>query len=150
MTGLKALNFYDTPLYQRDLQLFSHMNSLLYINVAFTAITGDDVLKFAPLAGVNCPDLTYVNDGKRVIPKVAQLPRLRQVLLIAIKLRDEDLIEVGKAQQLKNLNISWNGIKDEGVAHLTNLKKLEVLDLTQTHVTPEVWKSLVQMPAFAK
>ena len=125
MTGLKALNCYDTPLYARDLQLFSKMNSLLYLNVAFSAVTGDDVLKSAPLAGLNCLDLTYVTDAKKVIPKLSQLPRLRQVLLIATKLRDEDLVDVGKAQQLKNLNISWNSIKDEGVAHLTNLKKLE-------------------------
>ncbi len=150
MTGLKALNCYDTPLYARDLQLFSKMDSLLYLNVAFSAVTGDDVLKSAPLAGLNCLDLTYVTDAKKVIPKLSQLPRLRQVLLIATKLRDEDLVDVGKAQQLKNLNISWNSIKDEGVAHLTNLKKLEVLDLTQTHVTPEVWKSLVQMPSLRK
>ncbi len=150
MTGLKALNCYDTLLYERDLQLLSHMNSLLYLNVAFTAVTGKDVLKSAPLSNLNCLDVTYITDGRLVIPKLQDLPRLRQVLLIAIKLRDEDLIDVGKAHQLKNLNISWNGITDEGVAHLTNLKKLEILDLTQTHVTPEVWKSLVQMPSLRK
>lgn len=150
MTGLRALNFYDTPLYARDLKLFSHMRGLLYLNVAFSAITGDDVLQSAPLNDLNCLDLTYVTDAKKMIPKLSQLRRLRQVLLIAIKMRDEDLIEVGKAHQLKNLNISWNSIKDEGVAHLTGLKKLEVLDLSQTHVTPEVWKSLAQMPNLRK
>ncbi len=150
MTELKALNLYDTAFLPEDAKFISNLKNLLYLNLSFTALTGGQILQYAPLSNLNCLDVTYVTDGKAVIPKLSELPRLRQILLICIKLDDDDLKPLSDAGQLKIVDVSWNHITDKGVAYLTKLKKMEYLDLAETRVTPEVWKSLSQMPSLRK
>lgn len=150
-TGMKALNMWDTEFVNSDAPLLTKMTDLVYLNLGFTGLTGDHILKYAPLAGLNCIDLTSINDAKVLIPKFASLPNLRHVNLVYTKLEDEDLKHLAKAKQLRVLDVSWNeDISDKGVEHLTELKNLESLSLTETGVTPMVWKSLVKMPGLRK
>ncbi|MBX9952691.1 MAG: hypothetical protein K2Y39_26185, partial [Candidatus Obscuribacterales bacterium] len=48
------------------------------------------------------------------------------------------------------LSLAWNKVTDRGILHLTQLKSLEYLDLSETKVSPEVWKTIVQIPNLRK
>jgi serine/threonine protein kinase len=150
-TGMKALNLYDTEFTDRDAPLLTKMTDLVYLNVGYTGLTGPQILKYAPLAGLNCLDITGDKDARKIIPKVPTLPHLRHAILVHISLKDEDMEILARAKQLKILDVAWNrSISDKGVEKLTQLKNLEYLSLAETGVSPGVWKSLVKMPNLRK
>jgi len=72
--------------------------------------------------------------GKQVddelLAGLAQLPRLRSLILAAVKLSDDQLIPIGRIESLENLDLRDCPISDKGLAHLASLIKLKSLRLS--------------------
>lgn len=150
MTELKGLNLYDTEFLDRDAHTLSKLSKLLYLNLGFTGVHCAEALKYAPLKNLNCLDLTCVKDGKLAIEKLPSMPQLRHVLFVKCELHDGDLKQIAKCDHIRILDVAWNKITDIGAENLSKMKNLEYLDLSETGVTPEVWKSLAKMPKLRK
>ncbi|MCC7530437.1 MAG: protein kinase [Candidatus Melainabacteria bacterium] len=150
MTELKGLNLYNTEFSDRDAHMLSKLTKLLYLNLGFTGVNCKEALKYAPLKNLNCLDLTCVKDGKLAIEKLPEMLQLRHILFVKCELQDDDLKQIAKNDRIKILDVAWNDITDIGVEHLSRMKNLEYLDLSETELSPEVWKSLIKMPKLRK
>ncbi len=149
MTSLKALNLYDTEFLSRDLPILKNLNKLLYLNLGFTGVRCDEALKFAPKS-LNSLDLTSLKGGHEAVKLLHGFPHLRHVLLVNTNIGDDDLKELAKTDRLRILDVAWNKVTDVGVGYLTKLKNLEYLDLSETDVSPDVWKSVSQIQNLRK
>lgn len=150
MSDLKGLNLYDTEFLDRDAHILANFKKLLYLNLGFTGVRCEEALKYAPTKNLNSLDLTCVSDGKYAIKALPEMTQLRQILLVDCHVTDDDLRELAKSDHLRILSLAWNKVTDRGILHLTQLKSLEYLDLSETKVSPEVWKTIVQIPNLRK
>ena len=71
---------------------------------------------------------------------------LRVLRLSADHIKDHDLKYVSKNQDLRNLVLNANPISARGLAHITNLKLLETLDLANTRCDAAAIKELQKLP----
>lgn len=74
---------------------------------------------------------------------------LRILRLSADHIKDDDLKFVSKNENLRNLVLNSNPITARGVAHLTNLKFLESLDLANTRCDAAAMKELQKLPSLS-
>jgi len=75
-------------------------------------------------------DLSAVEVTPEVLAALPQLTRLRSLLLRESTLEDSGLQEVGKCAALENLDLRECSIGNDGLEHLTGLKKLKALRLS--------------------
>lgn len=71
---------------------------------------------------------------------------LRVLRLSADHIKDDELKYVSKNQDLRHLVLNANPISARGLAHITNLKLLETLDLANTRCDATAMKELQKLP----
>lgn len=78
---------------------------------------------------------------------LADLPRVKMVLLKETQANDEKLKDLAKLTSLQWLYI-WDAaaVTDEGVAHLRSLKNLRMLHLSDSQITDKSLEVLAQLP----
>ncbi len=77
-----------------------------------------------------------------------QFPKLRR-LYISTRLRNAELVEIGKLKMLTGLYLNDSNIGDAGLVHLLPLVRLETLGLAGTRVTDQGLQHVARFPALS-
>lgn len=81
------------------------------------------------------------------LSRLDELPGLQSVFLRYGPQSEDRLLEIGRLRRLKHLTLFCPGnLTDRGVAHFTQLKRLESLSLERTNITDESVRLLVDLP----
>ena len=146
LTGLKILNLSGTDFSNSELEYLDGLTNLKYLDLATTRVSCRVLLSSPILKNLNCLDVSGLYDGEILAREVWTLPNLRQLVMGGCELRPEDLKGIAKSKSIKVLCLAQNYLVDSDLSALLPLKTLEWIDLTQTKVTPECAKYLVQFP----
>jgi internalin A len=117
------------------LRAFKHLKSLEFNK---TSCVNDaelrDLVSLPELTRLSCTGVPLTGSG---LPNLADLPKLKQVSLVECpQLRSTNLEALAKVEALTNLSLRGSPIDDSAVPSLAQLTKLQVLDLSNTRVTP--------------
>lgn len=147
LTDLVILNVSGTDFGDSELPLLKRMSKLRYLNLATTNITCKALLKSPIMQNLNCLDVTCTDDAKLVAAAVYRLPRLKQLVMAASLISDDDMPNLARSKSLKILCLAQNMVSEKGIARLVPLKTLEWLDLSSTNVSSDVSKYAALMPS---
>ena len=146
LTGLVILNVSGTDFGDSEIQLLRRMKKLRYLNLSTTNVSCKALLKSPIIGNLNCLDVTCTDDARMVIAAVNRLPNLKQLVMGAALISDEDMKALSRSKSLKIICLAQNMVTEKGIAQLVPLKTLEWLDLSSTNVSSQVCKSAAQMP----
>jgi serine/threonine protein kinase len=146
MTGLVILNVSGTDFGDSEIQLLKGMTKLRYLNLATTNVSCKALLKSPIIGNLNCLDLTCTDDARMFVAAVHRLPKLKQLVMAAALISDDDMKVLSKSKSLKIVCLAQNMVTEKGIAQLLPLKTLEWLDLSSTNVGWQVCKSAARMP----
>jgi Leucine rich repeat len=153
LPGLKTLRMKKSQATDEGLRHIGKMSELeeLYIRDArcVTDAGVSHLSRLTNLKHVSISRSTLTNDS---LVLLSSLPRLEKLDLQGNHFSDDGLARLNGKGRLKELwiGIEAMGITDAGLAHLTEFKKLEVLDLQESRVTASGLSQLMELPNLKK
>jgi hypothetical protein len=160
LANLEQLHLSRTGVSDRGLALISHLQRLLWISLRGTRVTDtglDHLTKLEMLEGLNLHETKVEGHGLNSLRRNGKLevlllgrtgvtddalqgigdlfPRLQFLDLIATRVSDAAMVEVGRLEGIERLWLAGTAVGDAGIIRLGGLKKLISLDLGGTRVT---------------
>lgn len=128
MTQLRSLSFRDSTLTRDNLLVLTRLPTLYRLDLHGCRFTPNDFALF-------CQALA-----------AGSSPKLSELWLENTLIGDDDLLPLGKIEQLRWLILSGTKITDSGMEHLQLLQKLETLWLDRTHLSNDGVLQLAVLP----
>lgn len=143
LISLEELYLDEIDISKRETQFFSHFSKLINLrklNLCNCNLVGDLFVHLKSL-----PNLTELNVGSneitgkklRAFLKFKSRKRLKILNISRNGIDDEGVAYISTLPNLTTLQVSQNNITDEGVNELTDLKYLERLDIMNNEVSEE-------------
>ncbi|MCC7527265.1 MAG: protein kinase [Candidatus Melainabacteria bacterium] len=144
LTGLKEVFLFGTKTTDKGLNFIKDLPSLESLDVSDSNVTNSGVRSLK-----NFPEMTYlglknVAGAKHLIDRMVLSKRLKVLNLAEDDLDDSDVKRLARIEQLQFLTVDSNPkVTNEG---LKPFKNLIALSIAATGVTPQVARTLKQMP----
>lgn len=140
-TELKSLDLNWTDIGDRAIENIRSLPKLAVLHVSETHIsaTGLSQLNLSQLKYLDANEILYV------APVLAHANSLQVLKLANSGLKNDDLKLLAKLPALSILDITGNGITDQGLAHLIGARKLGQLWFAANPVTPKCVDTLLKM-----
>jgi len=97
------------------------------------------------LDGVSELDFSHARGDVGKLEQWTSLPNLTTLRLMGMDLNDADLVHVGRAAKLQELDLRLNPITDQDLQHLSGLTQLRRLDLSYTNIGDEGLESIAPL-----
>lgn len=161
--GLRVLHVYSDENGDKEARLLVRaLPRLIYLELRYARLTDDALADLAELKDVSGLDLSNTRVTGTGLRHLARLSRLRELKLDYAPLRADSLKAIGRINRLRELsigdtdvndasiaslagmnphlsvlNLSKTRVTDAGLKHLSVIRTLQELDLTETAVTPD-------------
>lgn len=147
-SNLRILNAMKTEFSGADLQFLEPNSNLIYLNLGFCPqMNAKDLIASNVLPRVKCLAISEMKGAKTILKQLAELPKLRQLVIANCDLTDDDLAVLSASKSIKLLTIAGNTkLTDAGIAHLQKMKQLVWLVMSETNVTPKCVDYLATLP----
>ena len=137
MTGLDSLSVKHCNVTDKGLSYIQNL-PLKSLNVDDTDVTAEGIKKMHCLKQLRYLRAGNLKDGGSLIRALAGSTQMEQLHLSDSELTDEDMKELAKIPNLKDVDIAFNpGITDRGLPYIVQLKHLHTLCLEHCAVTLE-------------
>lgn len=143
LTKLTHLELTRCDLSDAGLKHLLRMTAMRNLWIGGTRVTNDGIAVLKPLTVLTHIGLNDSLFGDAGIKHLKNFPALTGASLFNDKeITDAGLAELGKLTDVTFLDLSGTGITDAGIEHLAGLKKLRILHVGNTAVTPEAAANL--------
>ena len=148
LTNLKELNLANTSI--NDAQ-FVHLNPLVKLEALYLGSTGINGSGFSalklnrPLRILHVNNTSFGQNGPQFI--APYINSLEELNIGQASINDAHLRGINKFSKLKHLNVSFNQLKDIGLANVRGMKSLEILDIRSTkYPSDQLFTVLLTLP----
>jgi len=146
LVALRNLNIEGTDIGDSGMQYFGDMKELKSLTISRTMITGKSFALLPRYPKLDSLNAAHNKLDDRSCAYLEALKSLDNLRLGGCGFGDEALVHIGKLTTLRFLHLERNRtITDAGIAHLSNLKALQYLDISETKVTGACAKYLKAM-----
>jgi hypothetical protein len=135
------LFLYDTPVTDKALPAIAQLTNLGLLDLGRTGITGKGLRCLTPLHKLGTCVLEWTDVGDEDIPSILQIGRLQELSLTGTKITNRALPLLAE-RNWRRLSFGSDDIDDSGVAQLSKIRSLVVLDLNKTKVDDKGLRSL--------
>lgn len=141
LTGLKELDLRGTSIADDDLKHLRRLSSLRKLLLSNTRVGDRGMEHIKHLRGLEKLNLSGIKVSDEGIEHLDGLDRLEWLNIYDTEVSDAGLPVLSKLPALKQLQLSGD-ISDAGVAHLSKVRKLSILDITSESITDEALKQI--------
>jgi len=153
LKSLQDLSLRETPVTVDGLRNIhiDELPKLRLLNLTKTAIDPADLAHLKVIHRLEQICLSFLPNASPVLKAIRNSKNIKNLQLRATGLKDADLNYLTTMSNLEWVNLMDNrGITDKGLAKLTAMPRLEILELSGTSVTPASMSTLLKMKALSK
>lgn len=133
---LISLNLNRTEITDEDLAAIAQLTSLEELHLAGTRVSDQGLAHLAALNSLRVLDLSETRVTGSGLANLQDLPNLAALRLDRCRVSDSAMETINRYPALTELSLAFNtGLSDRGLAKLTNLNKLQMLDVGGARLT---------------
>jgi hypothetical protein len=151
LTGLHTLRLDHTEVTDKGLEHIANLPGLKDLRVTNTGVTGAGLAKLKSLKNLRVLKASAIHDANKLVRALDGTKVLLATNLRRDRLSDSDVEILGRIPTLRTLYLGDNPeVSNQGVAYLTKLPNLYLLDLWACRLTPECIPFLKRIPSLHK
>lgn len=131
-----SLDMDDTDISDASIANFKRLPKLTDLSICDTNITADGLGQLA-LEKMKTLNINRIRGARSLLPRLGRSERLSTLKMIADGITDEDMKVIGQIKNLNLLDLRDNPVSDEGIKPLTGLMQLKHLYIEGSKITPE-------------